>query len=110
MKCSECTGKVIFLRGDKETNLRLRERKVCTNCDYWLEFVSKKDDPRSIRIEGQHYFHGPAVGTTNGMRFPIHVLFHDGRDRTYHNLVKQGRIPRRFKRLLPNNAIFQGGN
>lgn len=89
---------------------RLRERQLCSSCDFWLEWVEEKDDPLVARIDGRHYAIDPDESVPNnckgfgGRRHTIR--WNDGRERVTTNLWTQGEIPERFKEQLLDNAVF----
>ncbi len=80
--------------------------------DYWTERISIKDDPKTVRVDNQHYRIGdPVYGTQNrsSLGYGGHVWyikFHDGREVKTNNLWSQGTIPPQVRDQLPDNAVF----
>lgn len=86
----------------------LFQKKVCFQCQFWLEKIDIKDQSRVVRIENWHYLigdEGRAFPGFNGRKFEI--KFHDGREVATTNLWCQGEIPESFRAELPNNAVFK---
>jgi len=106
--CCTC-GKEETLHWNSEVNACLNEGKLCFTCDFWLEKLTIKDDPETVRAGGQHFHIGkddrkfPFRGF-GGAKFKIR--FHDGRYVESKNVWTQGDIPDRFKHLLPDNAVI----
>ncbi|WDP93159.1 MAG: hypothetical protein HUN04_04490 [Desulfobacter sp.] len=85
-------------------------RNNCYDCSFWLV---KDDYPNYMKshqviVNGQHYM---AYAETDGIirgsggrRFKIQ--FFDGRITNTNNLWHQGSIPRRFRAMLRDNAVF----
>jgi hypothetical protein len=105
--CKHC-GK--FEDGEWNHNDQLIARELCFSCDFWMDKVPEANDPRSVRVDGVHYFIGPehkgpaTFSGFGGRKFVI--AFTDGRQVTTRNLWCQGDIPESFQSLLPNNATF----
>lgn len=104
--CSEC-GKQFrtnFYQKDE-----LLARKVCFSCNFWLEYVDKKDDKNIFRIDGAHYAKGSETNDKDifkgfgGREFWIEK---DGELIKTTNLWFQGDIPAHFKDRLPDNDKF----
>jgi hypothetical protein len=90
----------------------LVEAPLCRSCHFWAEYVALADDPRCVRIDGQHYWivpdgQGPLGGLFQGSGgSAFTVEFFDGRRATSRNLWTQGQIPEHFRGRLPDNARF----
>jgi len=85
-------------------------RDSCFDCSFWLKKInmSAADEARRVIVDGQHYRlgsspSGPFRGF-GGREFII--VFHDGRIVETSCLWHQDEIPERFRRWLPDNAIF----
>lgn len=89
----------------------LEERRLCFKCNFWYEYVLRKDDDNVVRIDGVHYVIGPEdapAGCSRGFggrRFNIKFFKDDAATATT-NLWHQGKIPDRFRDELPDNAEF----
>jgi hypothetical protein len=111
MDCREC-GKPSDSHKYKGLNI---PSDLCFRCDFWLGHISRKDEPESIRINGEHYRLSTPLWEENpqkreflgfaGRVFLIH--FNDGRVVKTNNLWHQGTIPERFRNRLPDNAHFE---
>lgn len=91
-----------------EKKAHLREH--CFDCYFWLKKANLAQHhlARRVIVKGEHYMIGenypePFKGF-GGRDFSIN--FHDGRKIKTSNLWYQGEIPKRFKKLLPDNAEF----
>jgi len=87
----------------------LKEKNLCFFCLFWSEWIEKKDDPNTVRIDGTHYHIAPDAPDAyfkgfGGRRFKIE--FNDGRVVETRNLWCQGDISKHYKELLPDNAKF----
>ena len=114
MKCSHICKEC----GEQETKSwmedvmkKLIENQLCFDCQFWIEKLEVKHDPRTARIDGIHYHIGDEEYTGrfkfrgfSGRKFVI--KFHDGRELITTNLWTQSHIPERFKQRLPDNAVF----
>ena len=81
----------------------------CFVADYWLDRVKDKNDKRQVIIDHDVYYIEPENDTSSfrgydGAKFIIHFL--DGRKVYTTNLWHNGIIPKAFRDLLPNNAVF----
>lgn len=83
----------------------------CFECSFWMEKMemSDEDEDRRVIVNGQHYRLGNGdTGPFKGFgdkKFTISFL--DGRIVESRNLWCQGKIPDRFRKLLPDNALFE---
>jgi hypothetical protein len=118
VECKEC-GHVEELVWDFHTNQQLTKNKLCFNCDFWNEKVSKANDPRSVRVltengEVDHYFIVKDEPLSES-RFAGHggreftIKFNDGRIVKTRNLWCQGSVSKHFVDRLPVNAEFIRG-
>lgn len=83
--------------------------QLCRRCHFWVEKVERRDEARSVRVDGRHFriredFDGPGFRGHGGTRFTIR--FHDGREVATRNLWSQGDIPEEWRAELPDNAVF----
>lgn len=97
--------------GGVPTQEFLKENQVCFQCGFWYEKLLMVDDPRSVRVQGSHYFirttHSDAPRQFRGYGgVKVEIVFFDGRRCTTNDLWRQGVIPPRFKDRLPDNAEF----
>lgn len=106
--CVECGGE-IKLHFPEELNDKLTVNKVCFNCNFWHEFVEKKDHPKFARIKGQHWCANDKNSGSpwNGMGGRTFIIkWNDGRIKETNDLWHQGTIPVHFLERLPDNAEF----
>lgn len=109
LPCPECGKPVRLPPGQRSF---FDKRQLCTNCDFWDDYVRQKDNLRSIRINGALYWNkGSTAGPKHtrgfdGARFVIQRLDppHDT-IRTV-DLASVGSIPERWQPALPDNAIW----
>ncbi len=108
--CREC-DKVESLQYLDNVRNKLIKRKLCHNCNFWIEKVDMANNPNSVRVNGVYYFINPehtCPGVHRGFSGKIFtILFNDGQKFITTNLWGQGIIPDRFKERLPDNAIFE---
>lgn len=108
--CCKCGG-LISTRYDKRTKAKMIESEMCFYCYFWESL--KHDSHRPIIVDGTHYQDGgkksgPAVWKGHaGCKFTIQFL-ETGEILETDNLWCQGTIPTRFRKEMPNNAIFIG--
>lgn len=100
-RCATCDDVMI----DKKSHPYLKDN--CFTCNFWAEKIEAVNDPRSVRIDGGHYWIGDEDPTNRfrgfgGRRF--NIKFHDGREVQTTNLWHQGQIPEHFRDILPDNA------
>lgn len=82
----------------------------CFDCSFWIEKIDMpaEDEARRVIVDGEHYMIGiddtGIIKGFGGRKFT--VLFHDGRIVETTNLWCQGEIPDRFRKWLPDNAVF----
>lgn len=85
---------------------------ICFHCQFWRERLAEKDEPGTVRAEGQHYQFDTKQPMTSSGRWngfggrEFDIRFHDGRQFKTNNLWSQGVIPARFRERLPDNATF----
>lgn len=107
--CCEC-GRLYSTHYVDNIRKKLKEQKVCHTCNFWREYVEKKDAPQIARINGTHYWSNPKTESKSqflgfGGRL-THIRWNDGREVETNDLWYQGAIPDRFRERLPDNAIF----
>jgi hypothetical protein len=81
----------------------------CFHIDFWNDNVEIKDDPKVVRVNGEQYYIGKENSRSSfrgfgGNKFTI--KFFDGREVVSTNLWYNGKIPKDYKELLPDNAEF----
>jgi hypothetical protein len=106
--CKICGG-IVHTNFIDSVKIKLTEQNICYTCNFWSEKIDIKDNPRTVRVNGTHYWieddkPNAAFQGFGGSKFDIQ--FNDGRKVVTHNLWCQGDIPLRFRDLLPDNAIF----
>jgi hypothetical protein len=104
--CVECQTRHHFDLGDDVAERLVRE-SCCDSCDFWRQREAMKDDPRVVRVHGQHYLIGEpflCFRGFGGQRFIIE--FFDGRRVESDCLWTQGIIPPHFRERMPDNARF----
>lgn len=85
-------------------------QRLCFICNFWAQKCFIKNDPRTVRVDGEHYYIGADDEVPSycrgygGRRFKIR--FRDGREVETSNLWCQGTIPPHFLDVLPDNAEF----
>lgn len=88
----------------------LRQEHICFHCNFWTEYVSKKDNLQIVRVNGKHYWaNKSSEGDTRYNGFggqKWHIKWSDGRELETNDLWSQGPIPRHFRDQLPDNAVF----
>lgn len=104
----QCCGKTYTKSLDPEVYLGAN----CFDCSFWLERAQwmKEMEYRQVMVNGHHYMIG--IDDSNdfspkgfgGRQFIIQ--FFDGRIIKTNNLWSQGTIPDRFRKMLPDNAVF----
>ena len=98
-QCDQC-GKAFRKRLTEDAYLNGN----CFDCSFWLKKVGKTGQ---VIVNGVHYrindnttpFRG-----FGGRKFDI--AFHDGRKIKTNSLWCQGKIPTKFRELIPDNAVF----
>ena len=79
----------------------------CGDCQFWHSFAILADDPNSVRIEGRQFFLGSETDRDKGFDGrPFYIRFHTGKRITTTNLNSCGKIPKRWRTKLPDNARF----
>jgi hypothetical protein len=106
MKCVNCGEPLDALK------YPCHDEGVCFDCYFWGEKVPFVNNPSSVRVEGTHYWIGEETADQMFRGFAgrkFHVLFNDGREVITTNLWCQGDIPERWRKELPDNAVFVEG-
>ena len=93
----------------KKDHFSRDSKSLCFDCDFWMEKITLSSAEKEMRaiIDNNHYMIGGTdsyVKGFNGKEFII--IFNDGRKVMTNNLWHQGKIPERFRAMLPNNARF----
>jgi hypothetical protein len=94
------------------TGGRMKEHKLCFNCNFWIEIIEKYHSKgTSIIVKGSHYVDGGHVQNPrdrNGLGFAGHMwtIKKDGKTFFTNNLWHQGTIPEHFRDVLKDNAEF----
>lgn len=114
-KCRECGGNIEPNRWQPRIGRVLVENQLCIRCQGWLEAVLEKDDPKQVRVDGWVFNIAPedpelrkmtgGFGLGHGGR-RFRIRFDDGREVVTTNLWNSGEIPERFRKRLPDNAVF----
>lgn len=82
----------------------------CFTAEFWLDKLRKGDNFATVRINGNQYYIGPEddKGGFRGFAGRIfQIRFDDGRIVKTSNLWHNGEIPNAFRKLLPDNAVFE---
>lgn len=109
--CREC-GDTEDRRFIESVMSKMLERQLCHTCNFWAEWVERKDEPEVARIGGWHYrVHSmtkPGVPAhCKGFGGRLHtVVWDSGWKATTDDLWGQGEIPAHFRDRLPDNAVF----
>jgi len=83
---------------------------LCFDCSFWTKKIniSEADEARRVIVDAQHY----RIGHNNSWPFrgfggrSYKILFNTGRTIETSCLWHQGKVPDRFKKSLPDNAVF----
>ena len=92
---------------EPEVQERIVRESCCFSCDFWRRYEAMKDDPKVVRVEGQHDLIGePFLGFKGlgGTRFAIE--FFDGRRVVSDCLWTRGIIPAHSRERMPDDARF----
>jgi len=79
----------------------------CYCCSFWVQWMAQRNDPRSVRVAGRHYW---LLDDLDYRRrsYPYETIweveFLDGRLARYEHVQCQGAIPDRFREFLPTNV------
>ena len=79
----------------------------CGDCSFWLEklYLPQEYSKKQVIVNGTHYMlSNSSIKGFAGATFKI--KFFDGRVIKTSNLWSQGKIPRHFKSVLKDNAVF----
>lgn len=114
IKCRDC-GAPIDPHYNELTNVRMTYFSRCFTCDHWSKYVYLADDQNSLRIDGTQFFLGEEDDKSidrgyEGRKFEIALFPIPGRNSEWKfettNLWLVGKIPERFRKMLPDNARF----
>lgn len=108
MNCKLCSKEISF-EFMEPCKTQLKVNQLCFNCNFWHNYVLRKNDKRIVRVKGLHYCIAPELdkpeyGGYGGHKW--YIKFFDGRLAVTTNLWHQGTIPAHFRLQLPNNAVF----
>lgn len=112
--CKVCS-KIEGLHWYDRTNETLKKTNLCFSCNFWYEKTALKDDPSSVRIDGDYYWIGEIPDKISLKKFKANygyygrefkILFNDGREVVTNNLWHNGKIDPNWKKQLPDNATF----
>ena|SRR6478736_1485071 len=108
--CKECGAEVTLEWCDPYPAL-LTEYNICFNCNFWREYVERKDDPEICRVNGSHYVIAPPTSNKFGVGYGASKFKIKKGDKIIEtkNLWHQGTIPKHFAARLPDNAEFVRG-
>lgn len=87
----------------------MRRQNICFFCLHWQQLAAKVNDPKSVRVNNNHYQIGNGTGPSPWRGFggqTFKIQFFDGRQETTTDLWHQGTIPPIWRDRLPNNAEF----
>jgi len=107
--CSQCGNKENLAYIDPVRG-NLIDKMLCFSCNFWSEYVSNRNYPNSVRVNGNHYWilsetiQKGAFRGHSGIKFRID--FFDGRIVYTTNLWHQGVIPERFRDVLEDNTTL----
>lgn len=108
--CRICKQEVCvdgFIESQRE---RLLNAGICHKCDSWVANWQIRNDPETVRINGNHYRIHTGESRFKGMGgAEITIRFKDGRVVHTDNLWHQGTTPSQFKVVLFDNAEFIDG-
>ncbi len=126
MKCRYCDEK-IELHYFPSMNDHLKLTQTCFTCTFWINKIPNRTNIRTVIYRGEHYNIGKGGGKAEyrgfaGRKWKIvfkgnHNLAdeEDKRRDLEHNIIQsvvytddlwgQGKIPERFRKFLPDNAI-----
>ena len=97
----------------------MEEKEVCFHCSFWYN-IHKRDhikDPSTTPVVVNHsHWSYPSLEPVHSSKSygwtyrPVptmhYILFEDGRIAETNQLWHQGEIPKQFRQLIPNNAVF----
>ncbi len=101
--CRKCNYKEIVHNLDLSLAARLIEHRLCHNCYQWSSLASSKEKLKHslVVINSICYL---INNTKSSSKFTIR--FRDGKQITTHNLFLFGEVPKRWRKLLTDNARF----
>lgn len=114
LTCKLCHNLTKVHFGEQENN-RLIENEICFFCDFWAKYIEerKQNNPNMFVIEGNHYVVQPDLANNEyifaghaGQKFIIQPLDKQRPQIVTHNLWHQGDIPKHFRDILTDNAVF----
>lgn len=96
----------------------MEEKEVCFHCSFWYN-IHKRDhikDPSTPVVVNHSHWSYPSLEPVHSSKSygwtyrPVptmhYILFEDGRIAKTNQLWHQGEIPKPFRQLIPNNAVF----
>ena len=116
-KCTECGRTDYHDDYMGETGVLVKELNICHECAFWYMAINKPAEPRfpKVVIDGilwrpdLEISEKPAFGTTRwlGLGGAKQVIkLNTGQVITTYSCWCNGTIPDRFRKDLPNNAVF----
>lgn len=116
-KCAECGAEDYHDNYMGDTGAVVTGLGVCHECAFWLIHISQPEDQRmpKVVIDGtlwrpdREMSQKPAWGTTRwlGLGGAKQVIkLHTGEVITTYNCWCNGTIPQRYRKDLPDNAVF----
>jgi hypothetical protein len=105
-RCKECKSKEDETKWTDGKDLLLK--KLCFDCNYWMERVERVGGLTQVIVDGSVYQIGreDAVGMRGFDGDKFIIKFKDGRLVHSTNLWFNGRVPKKYKDRLIDNADF----
>lgn len=89
--CRICDS--VFYRDTKQ-NQHIPDNHACDECRHWYQMWEVRNEPTTVRINGEHYIIGDINAKSKGLGGQKHkIAFFDGRVVETDNLWHQGSIP-----------------
>jgi DNA-directed RNA polymerase subunit RPC12/RpoP len=101
----QCCGKSYT----RHLSLEVYHGNNCFDCSFWLDKAEYSDYMaiHQVIINGEHFMLGETDSFIRGFGGREFIIqFFDGRIVETNNLWCQGPIPKRFRSMLPKNAVF----
>lgn len=105
--CKKCNTKKKYHELSLDLAARLIEYRLCVECYYFYCLVLHKNKQQYkfsiIIINGKHY----SIGSSKSKEGKKYVIFfRDGTQLTTYDLRLHSIVPKRWQKVLPNNARF----
>jgi hypothetical protein len=111
--CREC-GKPDDANYMSPIKERMLHDQLCFSCLFWIETIERGFGPTVAIAAGRYYVVNPyvkqaALGQVLGFGGTVfRFRFKDGREVRSNNVFTQNKIPTRFRKRLPDNAVLLG--